>query len=78
MLHTPCPILTMSINKVTMIFGLESWVVLAVNDSRHLYTRFWKHLYADMQVMVLRKPPGQSHLNLFSMLQLSDPEHFSL
>jgi len=27
MLHSPCPILTMSINRATMIFGLASWVI---------------------------------------------------
>jgi hypothetical protein len=73
MLHSPCPILTMSVNRGTMIFGGESWVILVVHDRRHLKTRFWKPFGADMEKFVPQKPPGQSQLNSFSMLPLSDP-----
>jgi len=40
----PCPILTMNVNKVTMIFGVASGVIYLANDRRQLYTVSWQPL----------------------------------
>jgi hypothetical protein len=35
MLHSPCQILKITVNRATMIFGFKSWVIVVVNDPRH-------------------------------------------
>jgi hypothetical protein len=42
--HTPCPILNMTVNSESKIFGLASWVTWVAIGCRHSYMRYRLHL----------------------------------
>jgi len=78
MLHSPWPILIVSVNRVTIVSGRAFWVIKVANDHRHLYTGFWQPLYADKQDILPRESPGQSQSFSFPKPQLSDREWLRL
>jgi len=54
-----CPILKMSVNRASTIFGHASSVIWVVLDRKHPWTRIWQLLWADVYGIFPLHPPGQ-------------------